>query len=129
MGLFSDIKHTVAAHKEKKETKNKMVARANNRAAFYGIISADPGDDFTDGSLVNLENGRGVIYSLGCKDYVFDSDSVCSITAEGAGSPIMVGSIRMPSTRCRVEFTDGKSAAVDIIVKKLSFFKAAFNIS
>lgn len=129
MGFFDKIKEKAKELKEENRNFGSSMKRINNRAAFYGNVNRGiKTGDFWEGSYVNIENGKGVIYGSSQDDYVFGPDDVKGSSFSGQGTVVAVGNERKPSLRFVIEFKDGKKAQMDIIVDKVDLFKASFGL-
>lgn len=129
MGFFDKIKETAKQLKEENRNFKSSMKRINDRKAFCGNVNRGiKKGDFWEGSYVNIENGKGVIYGSNQDDYTFDSNDIKESTFSGNGATVTLGNETMPSLRFIVEFNDGKKAQMDIIVDKVDFFKASFGM-
>ena len=129
MGFFDKIKEKASQIKEVNKNFGSTMRRINNRAAFYGNVNRGiKNGDFFEGSYVNIEDGKGVIYSTAQDDYLFTPDDIKSFNLLGDGEPVAVGDQKALSLRYVIEFKDGKKAQADLIVLKVESFKAAFKL-
>lgn len=128
MGFFDKIKEK--ANKIKEENKNfGSTMRRINSPNLYGNVNRDiKNGDFFQGSYINIENGKGVIYGSAQDDYIFGDEDIKSCNYLGDGTKVAVGQNNLPSLRFMLEFKDGKKAQTDIIVKRVEAFKAAFKL-
>lgn len=129
MGFFDKIKEKASQIKEENKNFGSTMRRMNDRSAFYGNVNRGiKNGDFFEGSYVNIEDGKGVIYSTSQDDYFFAADDIKSFNLLGDGEPVAVGDQKALSLRYMIEFMDDKKAQADIIVLKVDAFKAAFKL-
>ena len=123
MGFLSKLK-------EQNRNFGSTMRRMNNRMELYGNVNRGiKGGDFWEGSYINIENGRGVIYGSNQDDYTFGPGDIKNSTFSGQeGSLVALGSERHRSLRFVLEFKDGKTAQMDIIVGKVDLFRASFGL-
>lgn len=139
MGFFDKIKETFNKIKEENKYLARTTARINGNNLYgwvnYKVGKLDPNDDFRGGSYVNIENGKGLIYSTGSEDYIFEAGDIVSFKIMGDGQPLNGPQdrntgrvIKIPTVRFAVEFKDGKKTTMDINCQKLDVFKSVFGL-
>lgn len=129
MGFFDKIKKAVNQIKEDNKYMALTTARLNNKDAYYGWVNYSiKGGDFRQGSYVNFEDGKGVIYNTGDQGYIFTAADFASFNFVGDGQPVNQNNIKVPTLRFAAEFKDGKKANMDIIHSKVEDFKAKFKL-
>lgn len=135
MGFMDKIKATISKFKEDNKNFGSTMKRMNNKPAFYGNVNRGVKDgDFWEGSYLNIENGKGLIYGSSQDDYFFDSIASFEVCGEGRPIPttrnVNGQSVRVnqPTLSCILSFEDGKKAKADILSEKLATFKMTFNI-
>lgn len=98
MGFFDKVKEKAQQLKEENRNFGKTMKRMNSKGAFFGNVNRGvKNGDFWEGSYVNTEDNRLVIYGSNQDDYVFGAADVLSCSPLGAGATIPVGDKKMPS--------------------------------
>ncbi len=129
MGFLDNLKQKLKQIKEENKNFGKTMARNNNIQEYYGHVNYSVKDgDFRQMSSVNIENKKGVIYNTTFDDYLFDKEDIVSAKYIGPGQHVNQQQTQVPTARFTVEFSDGKTAEMDIIIKKLSEFIAVFEV-
>lgn len=129
MGFLDKIKGIFAKIKEDNKYFALTTARLNNKAEYYGWANYSVKDgDFRIGSYINIEKGKGVIYSTGDEGYFFTAEDIASFSFVGDGQPVNQDKIKVPTLRFATTFKDGKKANIDIICTKVDAFKAVFGL-
>lgn len=125
MGFMDKLKQL------KDENRNlvKTTKRMNSVGAFFGNVNRGvKNGDFWEGSYVNLEDGKMVIYGSNQDDYVFGAGDLASCEPLGGGDTIPVRDQKLPSQRVLLTFKDGKKAQADILSNKLGAFQKALGL-
>lgn len=138
MGFFDKIKGVFNRLKEDNKYLARTTARINSSNLYgwvnYKVGKLNPNDDFRGGSYVNIENGKGLIYSTGSEDYIFEAGDIVSFQHIGEGQFLNGGKdkfgnqIKLTTWRYATEFKDGKKTNMDIDIRKLDTFKSVFGL-
>lgn len=101
-----------------------------NSPSFCGNVNRGvKNSDFWEGSYVNVENKRGLIYGSNQEDYTFTAeDIVCFELQEKYKAEIGKGGNYYPAKRYLITFKDGKQAQFDLLDDKIDSFKKIFNL-
>ncbi len=129
MGFFDKLKEKAKQLKEENRNFGSTMKRMNKKDEFFGNVNRGVKDgDFWEGSYINFEDGNWVIYGSNQDDYKFNMGEVKAFSFIGEGKPVSGGGEQnVRSARYKVEFTDGKTAQVDIRINSTPLYKDGYH--
>lgn len=125
MGFFDKIKGAFGKIKEDNKGFGAAMKRMNS-ADYCGNVK---GVEFWQGSYINIEEGKCLIYSSSREDYFFSKDDVESFEADIENKIVIAkGDKKLPGYAVTIKLKDGKTAKAEILANKLDAVKATLGI-
>ncbi len=128
-GFIEKIKEFFKKLKEDNKGFGAAMKRINSSGFCGNVNRGIKNGDFWEGSYVNIEDGKGVIFGSNQEDYFFTGADIASFEVDTLAKPtVSKGNQQMAAIRVIITFTDGKRAQADLIAEKISTFKMTLGL-